>query len=156
MTKRFREDEDEESLWAAIEGLYAQPGAQDLLIAAQDQAGLDISLFLLMVARAQAGHASWSEASLSGVMARSRDWHSQVLTPFRCARRSAKTLAPDQYEALKALEIQLERAAVAEYLALGQGTAPPLSDVRAYLEELADLSPETVAQLMSLADRAIA
>lgn len=121
-----------------ILALYGRPGAERALIAAQDGAGLDVSLYLLLIARAEAGLGGWAGAGgLDRVLACSAHWQGAVVGPIRQARRCAKGLDPALYQRLKAVEVDAEFAAMAAYLSAGgAGRGQASGDAAAYLDRL--------------------
>ncbi len=146
-----------EALWQAIGVQYARPGAQDLLLAAQDQAGVDVNLVLLLQARAAAGLAGFDHAAMTRVVAASHRWQQQVLGPLRRARRAAKALDAGLYAALKHTELAAEKAAVRAYLAAGgpgQAAEPAACQVRRYLDLASITDPDWRARLLRWSDPA--
>lgn len=136
-----------DTLWHDMVELYASPGQAILLLQAQEKAGLDITLFLMLCL---CSHDRNEENILRHVCASSQDWQVHVLEPLRQARRAAKARDARLYENLKQSELAAERAALEDYCAHLTGPVTP----QAYLNHLDRLDTELKAQLMHLASLA--
>lgn len=101
--------EDQAGLTAwALDG-YPQPGVMVVLLALQDEFGLDV-LLLLSTAWLWSRGRSLPAGRLSRLLARHSPWQAQVVTPLREVRRKLKPDAAAQqlYQRVKAVELEAE------------------------------------------------
>lgn len=129
-------------LWQATQALYREPGVEALCLQAQDKAGADVNLLLLLVLLARRGQG----ARLPPLLATSQR-QAAVLQPWRALRRRLKARVETRdYQALLAHELALEQWAQAGLLsALTLGKGQSLAD---YLTHLGlDQSPLHTALL---------
>ncbi|GAA4499366.1 TIGR02444 family protein [Pseudaeromonas paramecii] len=107
-------------LWQATQALYREPGVEALCLQAQDKAGADINLLLLLVLLARRGQG----ALLPPLLATSQR-QAAVLQPWRALRRRLKArVETSDYQALLAHELALEQWAqegLLSTLTLGKG-----------------------------------
>ncbi len=107
------------TFWAWANDIYARPGVSESLISAQDNAGLNVNIVLW---------ACWSatafddipEPAMQSAMKAVADWHNNVTTPLRAARRGAKPFeeqpgfqhAASLRNAVKKAELDAERVEI--------------------------------------------
>jgi len=117
-------------LWQQTQALYREPGVETLCLQAQDKAGADINLLLLLILLARRGQG----VQLPPLLTASQR-QAAVLKPWRALRRRLKTrLETCDYQALLAHELALERWAQEGLLAaLLLGKAPSLTDYLTHL-----------------------
>ena len=117
-------------LWQQTQALYREPEVEALCLQAQDKAGADVNLLLLLILLARHGQG----APLSPLLTTSQR-QAEVLKPWRALRRRLKPrLEPDDYQALLNHELALERWAQEGLLAaLRLGKAPSLTDYLTHL-----------------------
>jgi len=115
-------------LWEFATTLYASTAVAAACLHAQDELGMDVNLILYAAWRASEGQAL-SAPRLADIAAACRDWQSAVVQPLRARRREWKQTRPDgfEYAAIKALELQAEKAQL-ELLASLDGNVLPVAE----------------------------
>ncbi len=138
--------------WPLSQALYRAPGVQAACLQAQDKAGADVNLLLLL---ALLGARGW-RGELAPLLAASARL-AEVLRPWRALRRRLKSrLGEPDYQALLEHELALERLAQQQLLAAVLPASAGGSDARAreplhcYLEHLGLGASPLHAQLTAL------
>ncbi len=104
------------TFWAWAAAVYAQPGVADSLIAAQDNAGLNVNI-VLWTCWTATRFDNAPDAAIRRAVEAVAEWHQQVTAPLRAARRGAKPFesdpdfagAGDIRKTIKGAELKAER-----------------------------------------------
>lgn len=138
--------------WLLSQGLYGAPGVQAACLQAQDKAGADVNLLLLLALLSARG---W-RGELAPLLTASVRL-AEVLHPWRALRRRLKSrLDEPDYQALLGHELALERLAQEQLLAAVLPAPAGGSDARAgeplqcYLDHLGLGASPLHAQLTAL------
>jgi uncharacterized protein (TIGR02444 family) len=141
--------------WAFALRLYAQPGVADACLRLQDEAGVDVMMFLMTVFAAVRHRVLFSPAEIKELDQVCRPWREQIVEPLRALRTRLKagplpapSNATEPFRStIKAAELAAERLQnqlLAEHLPLRapeRDTVVP-EDLRSVLRSVVTLALE--------------
>lgn len=149
--------------WEFSLGVYGREDVAAACLALQDRHGVDVNL-VLYCAWAGSRARTLAAAELIGLMAATRSWQADVVTPLRAVRRHLKTAGAAPKPAIKQLRARIKAAELEaeaveqqilfEALALDAGQGAPAvagRNMLAYLEAQ-DITPDAadVADLAAI------
>ena len=141
--------------WAFALHLYAQPGIADACLMLQDEAGVDVMMFLMTIFAAVRHRVLLTPAEIRELDEVCRPWREQIVQPLRALRTRLKTgplpapsSATEPFRStIKAAELAAERLQnqlLAERLPLREPERDPLApeDLRSVLRSMVSLALE--------------
>lgn len=156
--------------WAFALHLYAQPGVADACLRLQDEAGVDVMMFLMTIFAAVRRRVLLTPAEIGELDGVSRPWREQIVQPLRALRTRLKTgplpapsSATEPFRStIKAAELaaeRLENQLLAERLPLRAPERDTLApeDLRSVLRSVLTLALEKrpdkqLSDLLSVVD----